>query len=71
MIVYVVSLVLITGVFVMREWIMYEEKRSWDKERQQLIDRIQSKDIQEYKQIQRIDKPKQVKEEKKEVHRFI
>lgn len=63
----IVALLLLAG----REWLAHEERKAWTAERQQLLDRIQSKDYAEYKTMQRLDKPKTEKKEKAKPPNFL
>lgn len=40
----------------------------WSKERHRMLDRIQSANVFEYKQAEKLDQPRKAKEKKPEVH---
>lgn len=67
----ILALVIMAGVFIYYLYLTHQERKQWQEERRKLLDRIQARNLHEFKLTEKLDKPKPKKEEKKEVHRLI
>ena len=67
MIDYLIIYAITALILLSREYFFMQERKMWTDERQKLLDRIQARDLREFKQL---EKPKEDREEKEETQSY-
>lgn len=67
MIDYLIIYAITALILLSREYFFMQERKMWASERQKLLDRIQARDLREFKQL---EKPKEDREEKEETQSY-